>query len=405
MGIIGSNGDLDCEVDALERRWVRTIVPWIIIACIVAGLGGLFFWAGQSGVANLVRTYCLIRANALVQVPTSTLVEGAVKGMVDSLGDPYSVYLDKDNYQELNAQIEGSFGGIGVEFDMDKDRRLVIVSVLPGTPAAGAGLKSADVIVQIGSKDATQMSLEGAAKLLRGNIGTSVAIKVWRQQENKYLTVTLKREQIELPSVTGKIVAGHPEIAYIQVANFNRGSTLPQLSQAFAEIGKQGYQALILDLRGNPGGDLQTAVELGGYFVPPGPVVRIVHRGGSEDVWRSSQEKKYLNVPLAVLIDGGSASASEIVAGAIKDTGSGTLIGERTFGKGVVQTVFDLQGQVGVKLTTDKYLTPKGIDINKKGIDPDITVKQSSGSDQDLQLQQAIQVLLEKLGKAPKQAA
>ncbi|MGD0154097.1 MAG: S41 family peptidase [Thermacetogeniaceae bacterium] len=384
---------------------MRTIVPWIIIACIAAGLGGLFFWAGQSGVGNLVRTYLLIRANALVQVPTSTLVEGAMKGMVDALGDPYSVYLDKDNYRELSVQIEGSFGGIGVEFDMDKDRHLVIVSVLPGTPAARAGLKSADVMVQIDDKDATQMSLEDAAKLLRGNIGTAVAIKVWRQQENRYLSVNLKREQISLPSAMGRVLPDHPQIAYVQVLRFNQDSTLAQLKQAFAEIDKKGYQALILDLRDNPGGDLQTAVELAGYFVPPGPVVRIVHRGGAEEIWRSSQKTQYLKVPLAVLVNGGSASASEIVAGAIKDTGSGALIGERTFGKGVVQTVFPLSGQVGVKLTTDKYLTPKGIDINKKGIDPDITVKQSSDGEQDLQLQKAVQLLLEKLGKVPKQAA
>ena len=178
---------------------------------------------------NLARTYFLIRTNALVQVPTSTLVEGAVKGMVDALGDPYSVYLDKDNYRELNVQIEGSFGGIGVEFDMDKDRHLVIVSILPGTPASKSGLKSGDIIVQIDDKNAVQMSLEDAAKLLRGNVGTTVAIKVWRQQENKYLTVTLKREQISVPSVIGKVLPDHPEIAYLQVMHFNRASTLTQL--------------------------------------------------------------------------------------------------------------------------------------------------------------------------------
>lgn len=373
----------------------------MIIICIAAGLGGFFFWANGSGVGNLVRTYLLIRANALVQVPASTLVEGAVKGMVDSLGDPYSVYLDKDNYRELNVQIVGSFGGIGVEFDMDKDRHLVIVSILPGTPAARAGLKSGDIIVQIDNKDATQISLENAAKQLRGNVGSTVAIKVWRQQENKYLPVNLKREQISLPSAMGRVLPDHPQIAYVQVSRFNQDSTLAQLKQAFAEIDKKGYRALILDLRDNPGGDLQTAVELAGYFVPPGPVVRIVHRGGADETWRSSQRTQYLKVPLAVLVNGGSASASEIVAGAIKDTGSGTLIGTRTFGKGLVQTVFPLSGQVGVKLTTDKYLTPKGIDINKKGIDPDIVVKQPSSGDQDLQLAKAVQMLLEKLGKAP----
>jgi carboxyl-terminal processing protease len=370
----------------------------------VAGVGGFFLWADQAGLGNLVRTYFLIRTEALNPLPTAALMEGAIKGMVDALGDPYSTYLDKDSFQELNVQIEGSFGGIGVVLNIGKDKHLVI-SILPGTPAAKAGLKGGDIIVQIEGRDATQMSLTDAARLLRGDVGTSVSLKVWRPQDKQYYSVTMKRERIEVPSVTGQILPDHPGIAYIQVANFNQNSTLPQLQEAFATIDKQGYQALILDLRGNPGGDLGTAVELAGYFVPPGPVVIIVHRGGAEEVLRSSRSQPYIKVPLAVLVDGGSASASEIVAGAIKDTGSGTLVGTRTFGKGLVQTVFNLSGNTGLKLTTDKYLTPKGIDINKKGIDPDVEVEQPSGTTQDMQLQKAVEVLLGKLGKAPKQAA
>jgi len=392
-------------VDALERRWIKPTIVGVIIACIVAGLGGLFFWANVTGVDNLIRTYCLIRADALAPPPVSTLVEGAIRGMVDSLNDPYSVYLDKDDYQDLNAEIEGAFGGIGVEFDMDQNKHLVIESVLPGTPASRANLQSGDTLTQIGSQSTAQMSLDDAAKLLRGAVGTTVTIKVWRQQDNQYHTVTLKREQISVPSATGALVTGHPEIAYIQVTTFNQASTLPQLQQAFASLSKKGYRALILDLRDNPGGDLQTAVEVASYFVPPGPVVRIVNRNGAEEVLRSTRSQSYLQVPLVVLVNGGSASASEIVSGAIKDTGSGTLIGTRTFGKGVVQTVFNLGGQVGVKLTTDKYLTPKGIDINKKGIEPDIVVNQPAGSQTDLQLEKAIQVLLEKIAQAPNQAA
>ncbi len=392
-------------MNALERRWLKPVIVGVVIACIVAGLGGLFFWASAMGLGNLVKTYFLIRTQALAPAPTSTLVEGAIKGMVDALDDPYSVYLDKDSYRDLNAEIEGSFGGIGVEFDADKGGRLVIESVLPGTPASGAGLRSGDIIVQIDGKDATQMSTLGAANLLRGAVGTTVTIKVWRQQDSQYHTVTLKREQISVPSVSGEILPDHPEIAYIQVTTFNRDSTLPQLLQAFASVNAKGYQGLILDLRDNPGGDLQTAVELAGYFVPPGPVVRIVNRSGAEEVLRSSQNTKYLTVPLVVLVNGYSASAAEIVAGAIKDTGSGDLIGTRTFGKGVVQTVFDLGGGVGVKLTTDKYLTPKGIDINKKGIDPDVVVNQPAGGKPDLQLEKAIQVLQEQIDKTQKQAA
>jgi len=388
----------------LKRRWAKIVIAGVIIVCIAAGLGGFFFWAGSTGLGNLARTYFLIRTQALSPVSNSTLVEGAIKGMVDALGDPYSVYLDKDSYQDLNDQIEGSFGGIGVVLDANKDVRLVIVP-LPGTPAANAGLLSGDIIEQIDGKDATQMSTADAAKLLRGSIGTTVAIEVWRQQEGKYHTVTLTREQISLPSATGEILPQNPEIAYIRVLQFNQSSTLPQLAQAFASLNTKSYRGMVLDLRDNPGGDLQTAVELAGYFVPPGPVVRIVDRNGAEDILRSSRTQKFLQVPLVVLVNGGTASASEIVAGAIKDTGSGILIGTRTFGKGVVQTVFALSGQVGVKLTTYKYLTPNGIDINKKGIEPDIVVNQAASGQVDLQLEKAIQVLQEQIGKAQKQAA
>jgi carboxyl-terminal processing protease len=249
------------------------------------------------------------------------------------------------------------------------------------------------------------MSTTDAANLLRGNVGATVTIEVWRQQDGKYHTVTLKREQISMPSVTGEILPQDSEIAYVRVLQFNQSSTLPQLSQAFADLNKKSYRGMVLDLRDNPGGDLQTAVDLAGYFVPPGPVVRIVDRSGAEDILRSSRDQKVLQVPLVVLVNGGTASASEIVAGAIKDTGSGVLIGTRTFGKGVVQTVFPLNGQVGVKLTTYKYLTPKGIDINKKGIDPDMVVNQAASGQADQQLEEAIQVLQKQIDKAQKQAA
>jgi carboxyl-terminal processing protease len=371
----------------------------VVIACIVAGLGGLFFWANATGVTNFVKTYFLIRTQALSPPPATTLIEGAIEGMVDSMNDPYSVYLNKEDYQDLNAEIEGSFGGIGVVLDQDNSKHLVIVSVLPGTPASAAGLRSGDIFAQIDGKDAAQMSTSDAARLLRGDIGTTVTVKVWRQQDNRYLTITMKREQILVPSSTGEILPGYPDIAYIQLTTFNQDSTLPQLSQALAALKKKGYRALILDLRDNPGGDLQTAVEVASYFIPPGPVVRIVDRAGTQAILQTDRNIKYVQVPLVVLVDGGTASASEIVSGAVKDSGSGTLIGTKTFGKGVVQTVFNLSGQAGVKLTTDKYLTPKGNDINKKGITPDIVVNQSTGGQPDLQLEKAIQILEAKIGQ------
>lgn len=377
----------------------------IILLCLGAGLGGLFLWANQNNLGKLIRTYVLIKTQYLDKVSTAALMEGAIRGMVEALGDPYSVYLDRDAYRELNLQIEGSFGGIGVEIDLDQEKRLVIVSPLLGTPAARAGIKSGDIIIQINEKETAQMSLFDAAKLLRGTPGTRVSIRVWRRQNNQYLNFDLVREQISVPSVVGRILPQHLGIGYIRVMHFNRTSTIAQLKKKLVELGKQGYQALILDLRGNPGGDLQTAVEVAGYFIKQGPVVRIVHRGGVEEVWRPAHEKARVRVPLVVLVDEGSASASEIVAGAIKDSEGGILVGTRTFGKGLVQTVFTLDGSVGVKLTTDKYLTPKGKDIHNKGIEPDVVVKQPNGVDQDLQLEKAVQILEERLRQGKEKVA
>jgi len=392
------------EVDGLKTLSARIAAIGLILILLVAGLGGLFIWANKNNLDNLVRTYVLIKTQSLNRVSTATLIEGAIRGMVDSLGDPYSVYLDRTAFQELNLQIEGTFGGIGVEIDLNKDKQLVVVAPLPGTPAAGAGIRSGDIIAEINGKDTAQMSLIEAAGLLRGTPGSSVSLKIWRPQENRYFNVSLRRQQIQVPSVSGRMLPGHPGIGYIQVMQFNQMSTMPQLNRELDRIKKAGYRGLILDLRGNPGGDLQTAVELASYFIKRGPVVRIVHRGGVEDALQPVYSRQ-IKVPLVVLVNEGSASASEIVAGAIKDTKSGTLVGTRTFGKGLVQTVFNLDRNIGVKLTTDKYLTPNGHDINKKGIEPDVVVKQPNGTERDMQLEKGVQILEEQLGMAAEKAA
>lgn len=392
-------------MDRLNSRLAKTGAVSLILVLLGAACAGIFIWARRNNIDNLIRTCFLIKTQSLKKVSTPDLVEGAIRGMVDSLNDPYSVYLDRNTYRELNLQIEGSFGGIGVEIDLDSQKQLVVVAPLPGTPASRAGLRSGDVITEINGKKTTGMSVEQAARVLRGSPGSSVGLKIWRPRDNRRFSVSLRREIISVPSARGEMLAGHPGIGYLQVMHFNQNSTIPQMTRVLRKLEQAGYRGLILDLRGNPGGDLQTAVELASYFVKKGPVVRIVHRGGVEDVWQTSRYIKPIKVPLVVLVDGGSASASEIVAGAIKDSGSGVLVGTRTFGKGLVQTVFNLDRQVGVKLTTDKYLTPNGHDINQKGIIPDVVVQQPQGSSQDLQLQKALEILEEKLGKAAEKAA
>lgn len=392
------------EVDRLKTRGVRLTATVLIILLIVGAVGGFFYWAHQNNLKKLISTYFLIKNQYLHEVSTATLVNGAVKGMVDALDDPYSVYLDEEAFKELNLQIEGAFGGIGVEIDVDQDKQLVVVSPLPGTPAARAGIKSGDVITKINDQETTNMTTIDAAAILRGKPGTTVSLQIMRKEENRTFTVQLTREQITVPSVSGKMLEEHPGIGYLRVMHFNRASTNDQLRSELAKLEEAQYRGLVLDLRGNPGGDLQAAVEVAGYFLKHGPVVRIVHREGAEDVLTSSRVEPEVKVPLVVLIDGGSASASEIVAGAIKDTQSGVLVGTRTFGKGLVQTVFNLGNKEGVKLTTNKYLTPNGHDIHGKGIEPDVVVKQPEGSERDLQLEKAVEILEEQLQQDKKAA-
>jgi len=365
--------------------------------------GGLYYWAKKYNLEKLITTYYLIKNEYLEQVSTETLINGAIKGMVESLNDSYSVYMDENAFKNLNVQIEGTFGGIGVEIDKNENKQLVVIAPIPGTPAERAGLKSGDIIEKVDEKETTKLTVIEAASLIRGEPGTSVTLKILRERENRSFTVKLVREKISIPSVKGEILPGHQDIGYLQVMHFNRTSTISQLERELDKLNKEQVDGIILDLRDNPGGDLEAAVELAGYFLKEGPVVRIVNRDGNEEV-RYPSRLTQLKVPLVVLIDEGTASASEIVAGAIKDSKSGLLLGTRTFGKGLVQTLYKLGDNEGLKLTTNKYLTPKGNDIDGKGIQPDIVVEQPENTDKDVQLEKAIEVLYERINQG-KQAA
>ncbi len=391
-------------MDRLKTRGFRITAPVLIILLIAGAVGGLFYWAHKNNLKKLVSTYFLIKSQYLNEVSTATLVNGAVKGMVEALDDPYSVYLDEEAFKELNLQIEGTFGGIGVEIDVDQDKQLVVVSPLPETPAARAGIKSGDVIAKINDQETTNMTTIEAAGVLRGKPGTTVSLEIMRKEEKRTFTVQLTREQIAVPSVSGEMLEDYPGIGYLRVLHFNRASTNAQLFDELKKLQDAQYRGLVLDLRGNPGGDLQAAVEVAGYFLKEGPVVRIVHREGAEDVLYPTRIGPVVKVPLVVLIDEGSASASEIVAGAIKDSESGVLVGTRTFGKGLVQTVFNMGSKEGIKLTTNKYLTPGRHDIHKKGIEPDVVVKQPEDTEKDLQLKKAVEVLEKQMQEGKKAA-
>ncbi len=401
-----------------ERRRVLLGIVAVVMVLLVVG-SGLVTTAmilNYKNVGTLTRVISLIDKNYLEKASSAALVEGAIKGVVDALGDPYSVYMPAKEFKKLQEQVKGFFGGVGIYVDT-RGGQLTVARPIEGTPAFKAGMKSGDVIMRINDKETKGMDPDIAISMMRGPVGTSVTLVVFRKSAHKMLTFKITREEIEVPSAEGKILPG-TDIAYVQLSLFTsvtdnelsnvfakliKGRTGKEVSTAnFAEFGrelkKSGIKGIIFDLRDNPGGELEAAVRVADFFVPEGPIVHIDYRSGQDETYKADANR--VNLPLVVLVNGGSASASEIVAGAVKETKAGTVVGTKTFGKGVVQSVFPLQNDAGLKLTTARYLTPQKHDINKKGITPDVVVEipemETYDEAKDTQLQKAVSIIREK---------
>ena len=355
------------------------------------------YYLSQMGPDELAATLKLFRAVQVVKgqyVGTAEgplLMTGSLKGMVNSLGDPYSVYLDPKMFSELMLETKGSFGGVGIVLGV-KDKQLTVVAPIEGTPAETAGILSGDLIVKIDGQDTKDMALDEAVGKIRGKEGSKVTLTIQRtgQEAEEY---SLTRATIVLKSVSGKILENG--IGYIRLSMFSE-TTGNDFTQKMSELTEQGMTSLILDLRNNPGGLIGESVKVARLLVPQGPIVSVIGKDGERETSQSYLEKTPL--PLVVLINGGSASASEIVAGAIQDTGAGKLVGVKTFGKGSVQRIIPLDKDSAVKITIAEYHTPKDRSIHGKGIEPDIVVEMPKDKDakSDPQLDKAIEVLKSK---------
>lgn len=336
---------------------------------------------------RFLRTMHLLKNNYNGDVDNHTLFEGAIKGMVEGVGDPYTVYLNRKDFQQLHEMTDGTFGGIGIVFGKRGDDYIVI-SALPDNPGALAGIKSGDIITAVDEQPTRSMNMEQVANSIRGQQGTEVALEL-KDKEGRLRKVRVMRKEIKNPSVGGQFIPD-TKIGYIRVAVFNE-NTGADFAKEYKKLEQQGMQALVLDLRGNPGGILDAGVAVAGMLVPKGPIVSVVDKAGNKYVENSSLDK--VKYPLAVLVDHGSASASEIVAGAIKDTGSGRLFGVKTFGKGSVQSVYRLDSGTAVKITVAKYYTPSGVSIHNVGIEPDEVVELPENAVKDVQLAAAVDYL------------
>ena len=352
------------------------------------------YYLTQMNPEELAATLKLFRAVQVVKgqyvgtAEGSLLMTGSLKGMVNSLGDPYSVYLDPKMYSELMLETKGSFGGVGIVLGV-KEKQLTVVAPIEGTPAEAAGIQSGDLIMKIDNQDTKDMALDEAVGKIRGKEGSTVTLTIRRasQEPQEY---KLTRATIVLKSVSGKMLENG--IGYISLSMFSE-TTGNDFLLKMNELTGQGMKSLILDLRNNPGGLIGESVKVASLLVPKGPIVSVIGKDGTRETSESQLEKS--TMPLVVLINGGSASASEIVAGAIQDTGAGKLIGVKTFGKGSVQRIIPLDKDSAVKITIAEYHTPKDRSIHGKGIEPDILVEMPKDKEakEDPQLDKAIEVL------------
>lgn len=317
------------------------------------------------------------------------LGQGAAKGVVDAIGDPYSRFMAKKDFEFLNEETHGSFFGVGIELGM-KDDFLTVVTPIEGTPGFRAGIKSGDVIVKIDGKSTEGMSIDKAISLIRGPKGSPVTLTIAREDQKGMKDYKIIRDEIVMPNVSARLL--EDKIGYIHLHMFNE-KTAEVVKEKIDDLLKQGMNAAIIDLRNNPGGLFEESIDLASMFIEEGTIVSIIGKDTPPETF-SAYGDAY-DFPIVVLINEGSASASEIFAGAIQDYDRGRVVGKKSFGKGVIQTVFDLSDGSGLTLTTAKYYTPKGRSIHKKGIKPDVTVSipKKDKSKKDIQLDKAVEVL------------
>lgn len=332
-------------------------------------------------------------------ISDDTLSDYAVKGIVSALGDKYSAYYTKEEYESAMNSVSGEYAGIGITVKQDeKDNRKIITEVQKGKPGDLAGLKVEDEIVKIDGIDVTKETLNEAVSRIRGEEGKKTELCIRRKESGEYklIDITVTSEKIVHQSVESKMVS--EETGYIKVTSFDN-ETPQQFEDALNELDNKGQKGLIIDLRNNGGGALTAAIRMLDDILPAGDLITEKNRGKESKVYKSTDDKKF-EKPIAVLINGGSASASEVFSGTLQDRGAATLVGEKSYGKGIIQTIFSLENSCGggIKLTTGEYLLPSGRSIHEEGLTPDVACEYNGATDDfggnsDNQLKKAIEVL------------
>ncbi len=354
----------------------------ILILLIVTTASGLNNWifAGDTEktydslrvfneIFNLLRTEYYDES----KIDPEKLTHGAINGMIKSLDDPHTSYMSKDIFSELQTETKGEFGGVGIVIGV-RDSWITVISPIDDTPGARAGIKAGDKIIEVNGESTEGFTTMDAVNLIRGKVGTSVNLTIRRESVQRPLHFDITRGIIQLESVKSKVIENH--IGYIRISSFSE-HTAEALEDHLYELTDQEVDSLIIDLRNNPGGLLSSAIQITDMFLDKGTIVSIEGRvRGQDQVYKAHERTIAPDIPIIVLVNGGSASGSEIVAGAIRDNNRGILVGTKTFGKGSVQTVRELPDGSGIRITTALYYTPSGESIHKIGIEPDEVVKE-----------------------------
>jgi carboxyl-terminal processing protease len=343
----------------------------IITAIITFTLTTLFGSNSVFSDERLTEAYLTLQANHYKPLNFDDLIEGAIRGMIESVGDPYSSFMNKEEHISFTESFSGSYSGVGLVLGGNLDDDYVtVVAPIEGTPAYRAGIVAGDKIILVDGEVVSSLKLEQATSLIRGPKGTIVTLTIIKTNESTPIDIEIMRETIKIDTVDSRMIE---EVGYIRVSIFE-AETLKDFREHLTEILLQNPVGLILDLRGNPGGTLEGSIEVANLFLENGQtIVHIEDRNGIKESITARQGT--IDIPLVVLVDRGSASASEIVAGALKDNERATIIGTQTFGKGLIQGLFNLSKGAAIKTTVAHYLTPDGHNIDALGIEPNIIVE------------------------------
>ena len=394
-----------------QKKFVRGFLMGMVCMLLIGGIGlGIYQYADASERNQGAVTDAFVEKAKLIEetvkdnytgeIDDQDMEEYMYKGLMASLGDPYSAYYTSEEYEELNAETTGSYQGIGVVMQQDADTGEVkVLRCYEGGPGAEAGLLPEDVLIQVNGENVAGMELSEVVDLVKSSEGGTASLIISREEESDYLEINVRLEEVNIPVVEYEMLEDN--IGYISIYEFT-GQAVSQYEEAFEELQSQGMKRMIIDVRNNPGGLLTSVCDLLEDMLPEGLMVHTEDKDGKRQEYTCDGENE-LEMPLVVLVNGNSASASEIFAGAIQDYGTGTIVGTTTFGKGVVQSLIPFTDGSAIKTTTAKYYTPSGRCIHGTGIEPDVEVELTEGLEQkseltyeeDNQLQTAVETVKE----------